>query len=49
LELKDVKDPQSFDVAAQGASTFRLTVKSVYASSGGANVALTEVEFLVAK
>jgi hypothetical protein len=45
LELKDVKDPQSFDVSAKGAATFRLTVKSVYASSGGTNVAITEVEF----
>ncbi len=49
LELKDVKDPQSFDVSAKGAATFRLTVKSVYASSGGTNVAITEVEFLAAK
>jgi hypothetical protein len=49
LELKDTKDPQAFDVSAKAASTFRLTVKSVYASSGGANVAITEVEFLVAK
>jgi len=49
LELKDVKDPQSFDVSAKGATTFRLTVKSVYASSGGTNVAITEVEFLAAK
>lgn len=49
LELKDVKDPQSFDVSAHGATTFRLTVKSVYVSSGGPNVAITEVEFLVAK
>lgn len=45
LELKDVKDPQAFDVSAKGAATFRLTVKSVYASSGGTNVAITEVEF----
>jgi hypothetical protein len=49
LELKDVKDPQSFDVSVKGATTFRLTVKSVYASSGGTNVAITEVEFLAAK
>jgi len=49
LELKDVKDPQSFDVSAKGATAFRLTVKSVYASSGGTNVAITEVEFLTAK
>jgi hypothetical protein len=49
LELKDVKDPQPFDVSAKGATTFRLTVKSVYASSGGTNVAITEVEFLAAK
>ena len=49
LELKDTKDPQSFDVSAAGVTTFRLTVKSSYASSGGTNVAITEVEFLVAK
>ena len=49
LELKDVKDPQAFDVSAKGATTFRLTVKSVYASSGGTNVAITEVEFREAK
>ena len=49
LELKDVKDPQSFDVFAKAATTFRLTVKSVYASSGGTNVAITEVEFRAAK
>ena len=49
LELKDVKDPQSFDVSAKSAMTFRLTVRSVYASSGGTNVAITEVEFLAAK
>jgi hypothetical protein len=49
LELKDAKDPQSFDVSAKGATTFRLTVKSVYASSGGTNVAITEVEFLAAQ
>jgi hypothetical protein len=49
LELKDTKDPQPFDVSATGVTTFRLTVKSVYASSGGTNVAITEVEFLVAK
>ena len=49
LELQDTKDPQSFDVSAAGVTTFRLTVTSVYASSGGTNVAITEVEFLVAK
>jgi hypothetical protein len=49
LELKDTKDLQTFDVAATGVTTFQLTVKSVYASSGGTNVAITEVEFLVAK
>ena len=49
LELKDAKDPQSFDVSAKGVTAFRLTVKSVYASSGGTNVAITEVEFLAAK
>ena len=49
IELKDVKDPQSFDVSAKGAVTFRLTVRSVYASSGGTDVAITEVEFLEAK
>ncbi len=49
LELKDTKDPQAFDVSAAGVTTFRLTVTSVYASSGGQDVAITEVEFLVAK
>jgi hypothetical protein len=49
LELKDVKDPQAFDVSGKGVTTFRLTVKSVYASNGGSNVAITEVEFLAAK
>jgi hypothetical protein len=49
LELKDTHDPQSFDVSAKAATAFRLVVRSVYASSGGTNVAITEVEFLAAK
>jgi hypothetical protein len=36
-------------VSAKAATAFRLVVRSVYASSGGTDVAITEIEFLVAK
>jgi hypothetical protein len=49
LVLKDTHDPQAFDVSASAATMFRLIVRSVYASSGGSDVAITEIEFLVAK
>ncbi len=49
IVLKDTHDPQSFDVSATAAATFRLIVRSVYASSGGSDVAITEIEFLEAK
>ena len=40
-----MKEGAQAAATAKGAATFRLTVKSVYASSGGTNVAITEVEF----
>jgi len=44
LELKDVKDPQAFDVSARRRD-LPPDREVVYASSGGTNVAITEVEF----
>jgi hypothetical protein len=46
FELKDQVEAQSFDVGAKGASSVRLTVRSLYlAESPDAPVAITEVEF----
>lgn len=44
-ELKDTGDPQTVDVSAQGAAMVRITVETVYASTGGSSVSITEVEF----
>jgi hypothetical protein len=45
-ELKDLAEPQPFDVGAKGASRVRLTIRSVYpAEKANAPVAISEVEF----
>ncbi len=44
-DLQDVKDPQTLDAAATGASSVRITVLSVYQSIKGTSVSITEVEF----
>jgi hypothetical protein len=44
-DLQDVKDPQTLDVSATGATEVRITVLSVYASIKGTSVSITEVEF----
>ena len=45
FDLQDVKDFQTLDVAASGAASVVITVLSVYQSTAGKNVSITEVEF----
>jgi hypothetical protein len=45
FDLLDSKDLQIVDVSAKGASSFTLTVLTSYASTKGASVSITEIEF----
>ena len=45
FDLQDTKDFQTLDVNAKGAASVTITVLSVYQSTSGKNVSITEVEF----
>jgi hypothetical protein len=45
FDLQDTQDFQTLDVDANGAASITITVLSVYQSTSGKNVSITEVEF----
>ena len=44
-DLQDVKDAQTLDASATGATEVRITVLAVYESIKGTSVSITEIEF----